>query len=364
MIRAAGTRLNILSVLAAGSLALGCGSDGDKGNGNGNGDGKGGNNQPPTGEENLKLTFSPMYSAYIDEDHDFKLPVIMPDAPGKIEFTAADPSMVEIVRTGDASAMLKMKKAGDTIIYGAAENGDFGKADLHITQATKEELELGQERYENGVEAFVLPEGGFMLPEGGFMIPDGGFMIPDGGFRFDAGIAANPESACTFCHKPDGAGGGAGSTGGIPNLDVEHTPQQIGGYSDEDLLNIFTKGKKPEGVPMRIAMGRLAQTWEMTHQWQMEESAKKGIIVYIRSLEPKPQGEVDFLGGLIRGLADAGFVLPEGGFGSLFGDGGFMFPRRDAGGGGATDAAAPAEDASGGETDAGTDAGTDMDAGT
>jgi hypothetical protein len=369
MIRAVRTRLGILTVLAAGSLALGCGSDGG-----GNGGAGGGSNKGlPDGEASLAITFSPMYSAF-DGKHTFKVPVVVIDAPGKITFRALDTTMVDIQRTGDASAMLRMLKAGKTTIVGEAEDGSWAKAELSVTDTTPDVYDLGKARYENGVEAFATPEGGFMIPDfsdSGIMFVDGGIVFPDGGPRFDAGaFMANPESACTFCHKPDGAGSGGA---GLLNIDVEHTPQQIGGYSDDDLLKIFTEGTKPPGVPMRIAnTPRLEMTWKMTHKWQMEEEAKKGIIAYIRGLEPKAQGEVDFLGGLLRG--DGGFMLPPGlfgdggfNFGSLFGDGGFMLPPGLFGDSGAppapaADTGTPAEP----ETDAGEamDAGAGSDSGT
>jgi hypothetical protein len=363
MIRAVRTRLGILTVLAAGSLALGCGSDG----GGKGGAGAGGNKGLPDGEESLAITFSPMYSAF-DGKHTFKVPVVVLDAPAKITFRALDEGMVDVVRTGDASAMLTMRKAGKTTIVGEADDGTWAKAELTVTEAAPNLYDLGRERYENGVEAFTTPEGGFMIPDfadSGIMFVDGGIVFPDGGFpRFDAGaFMANPESACTFCHKPDGAGSGGG---GLLNIDVEHTPQQIGGYSDDDLLKIFTEGMKPPGVPMRIAnTPRLEMTWKMTHQWQMEEEAKKGIIVYIRGLEPKTQGPVDFLGGLTRG--DGGFMLPPGlidllrdgglNLGGLFGDGGFSFGNRDSG----APPAPPADTGTPDETES--DAGEAMDAG-
>jgi hypothetical protein len=373
MIRAVRTRLGILSMLTASSMVFGCGSDGDKGNG-----AEGGKGGIPTGEESLNLTFSPMYSAY-DGEHEFKVPVIVVDPPSKITFRPLDPSMVDVSRTGDASAMLTMKKAGKTTIIAEAEDGTWGKSELHITQAQKGDWDLGKDRYENGVEAFMTPDGGFQLPnfDGGFpnladsgiRFEDGSIIFPDGGLggfpRPDGGFMApmaNPESACTFCHKPDGQQM-QGLGGGLLNIDVEHTPQQIGGYSDEDLLKIFTMGQKPEGVPMRIAMGeRLANTWRMTHQWQMTEDEQRGIIVYVRGLEPKTQGEVDFLGGLLRGdggifsglFGDGGFRLPPG----LFGDGGFNFGNRNDAG----TTPAPAADA---ETPAtGDDAATADDAAT
>jgi hypothetical protein len=370
MIRAERTSLGFLTVLMASSLGFGCGGGSD---GEGGGAGGGNRGLPTGGDESLALTFSPMYSAY-EPEHDYKVPVVAATM-AKVKFRALDPSLVDVSRTSDNSAMLTMKKAGDTTIIAELEDGSgvWGRSALHIAQATPELWKLGETRYENGVVAFETPEGGFMLPplpEGGFpglMFVDGGLVIPDGGFmfpRFDGGtmFMANPESACTYCHKPDGAGSNGGP-GPLAMLDVEHTPTQIGGYSDQELINIFTHGMKPEGVPMRVAMGRLAQTWSTTHQWKMEEEAIAGIVVYIRSLQPKAQGTVDFLGGLFRG--DGGFMLPpglfgDGGFniGSLFGEGGFNFGNRgDAG----APPPPPAQEEDAGETEA--DAGETMDAG-
>lgn len=365
MIRALRTRLGFVSILTAGSLVIGCGSD------DGGGSSNGGNKGLPSGDPDLGVTFSPMYSAYV-EGHTFRVPVTVLEAPGKINFRALDESMVTIERTGDSSAMLTMKKAGQTTIIAETEDGSsWGKSELYITEGTEAELELGRERYENGVEAFPTPEGGFTglfdggfpaLGDGGFgsLFADGGFRIPDGGFAMlDGGLSANPESACTYCHKPAGQTM-MGLGGGLLNIDVEHTPQQIGGYSDDELITIFTKGMKPEGVPMRLATSeRLAQTWSTTHQWQMEEAAKKGIVLHIRSLPPEAQGEVDFLGGLFRG--DGGFMLPpglagllDGGLGSLFRDGGFVLPPGLGGGGNDAGTTPPEEDAASEPEDSGT----------
>jgi hypothetical protein len=163
-----------------------------------------------------------------------------------------------------------------------------------------------------------MPEGGFMLPEGGF--PEGGMI------NLDAGIPngiRNADAACSSCHTSGGASGTRMlPDGGMIQIDVEHTPQQTGGYTDEQLVAIFTMGKKPEGAPYRIVPKLVAglpmalQTpalygtiYAGFHKWDMMESERKGVILYLRSLEPKSQPEVDF-GGLLppRGAFPGGMT--------------------------------------------------------
>lgn len=118
----------------------------------------------------------------------------------------------------------------------------------------------------------------------------------------------NKTAACTNCHNS----GGGGS-------DVEHTPMQTGGYSDDDLINIFANGKKPAGVEQRLMP---ADRWSKIHPWEMSAEEKKGIIVYLRSLTPKSQGALDFggpRGGGGGGRRDGG--APGGGAGGGTGGG-------------------------------------------
>jgi hypothetical protein len=281
MIRAARTCLGVFSILIAGSSAAACG--GDDGN---SGTASGGDPAKKT----LTLMFAPvMYSAY-DGEHDFRLPVIATNASGKVTYKAADESMVDIAPTADG-AMMTMRKAGTTTIIGTAPDGSWGESTLVITQADAADYELGRERYNNGVAAF---DGG-MPPSMGAPAAGGpGAFMPD------------PESACSFCHRPDGMASGA--TADPTMIDIEHTPQQTGGFSDQQLIDIFTKAQKPTGAGSRIVP---AFIWSMLHKWNVESSVEKGIVTYLRSLEPKPQGEVDF-GGLARPNFDGG-VPPMGG---------------------------------------------------
>jgi hypothetical protein len=85
-------------------------------------------------------------------------------------------------------------------------------------------------------------------------------------------------------------------------IDVQHTPQQTGGYSDEDLINIFTKGQKPAGGGCRVISP--CGVWTSFHRWTTTDDETKGIVYYLRSLEPSPQGSISFGTGTPR--ADAG----------------------------------------------------------
>lgn len=275
MIRTVRSRLGFLSILTAGSLATACGDAGGGSAGTGN--------SGDPSKKTLSLLFAPvMYSAY-DGEHNFKLPVIATNSSGTVTFTATDESFVDITPTADG-AMLTMRKAGTTTIVGTAPDGTWGESTLVITQATPEDYELGRERYNNGVAAFSFDGG---APPMG---PPGGGMM----------FTPDPESACTFCHRPDGTSGSG--TADMMMIDVEHTPQQTGGYSDQQLVDIFTKAQKPTGAGSRVIPLAI---WTMLHKWSVDADVEKGIVVYLRSLEPKTQGEIDF-GGLMRPRFDGG----------------------------------------------------------
>jgi hypothetical protein len=208
-------------------------------------------------ESALAILFPQMYSAY-DGQHDFKIPAIVTGVK-KVKWTAADPDMVDLEPGADGSSvMITVRKSGTTTIR--AQSGSLaGSAPLTITEATPDDWQSGSARYNDGVIIMHGQHG-----EGG-----GGGMGP------------NQQAACTNCH-------GDGS-----KMDVQHTPMQTAGYSDDDLVNIFTKGEKPQGVPQRIMP---FDKWHQIHQWAMPEDAVKGVVVYLRSLEPKSQGVTDWGG--------------------------------------------------------------------
>jgi len=285
-------------------LAVGCSSgddteseggdgDGDKDKNGDAGDGDGDKNKTGDGDgdddepvgDDLKLFFNPMYSAY-DGVHDFKLPAIVQGVQD-VEWSARPADAVFLEKdTSTGGVLITTAKPGKVQIIARA-GVLSGSAMLYITDASPEDWELGEERYNNEIPFTVegIPDGGFAF-DGGF--PDGGF--PDGGFRgFDGGppgggrIMIPDDLSCRNCH-------GSGAMA----LDVEHTPQQTGGYSDEDLISIFTMGIKPPGATFHTPFPEFIYT--RFHTWEATPEEQKGIVVYLRSLQPKTQGPLDFQG--------------------------------------------------------------------
>lgn len=207
--------------------------------------------------EGLDIQFPKMYSAF-DGKHTFKIPAKV-DGVKKVKWSASDSDIVDLDPQTDGSVMITVRKAGSVTIKAKAGNLT-GEAPLEITEATADDWTNGSERYNNGVTWKRGSGGG------------------DGGTGHRG--APDPTLACTNCH----ANGKA---------DVEHTPMQTGGYTDDELVTIFTKGKKPDGVAQRIMP---IEKWSKIHQWKMEPEEQKGIVIYLRSLEPKSQGAVDFGG--------------------------------------------------------------------
>jgi hypothetical protein len=208
-------------------------------------------------ELNADMLFSPMYSAF-DGEHPFKVPAIVNGYTG-VEWSAEDPTLVDLAPMGDNGVMITTRKAGTTRIIARA-GALSGSAEIHITEANPADWVLGEQRYNNMVP---LPAFDPMAAMGMINIPE--------------------DLSCKNCH-----GGGAQA------LSVEHTPQQTGGYSDAELIAIFTMGQKPptagwrSGIPMFI--------YTMLHTWAATPEEQKGVVTYLRSLEPMSQGDIDFGG--------------------------------------------------------------------
>lgn len=347
MVRAQRTQLKLVAAaLVAGTVAFACGGDGGKDNGTGGpgGDTAGtGGDTAGTGASSgaLTIAFNPMYSAFDGNAHKFRVPVKVTGATGKLTVSTATPDFVDSEASAEGVTLIT-RKAGKSTVTIKDASGNTGTATLTVTENDPDDVDLGAERYANGIDAFIPPEGGIMVPEGGFpglaeagiTFGEGGFNFGEGGFRLPEGglgrfgAMRNAMSACTFCHIPDGA---TASNTNMRQVDVEHTPQQTAGYSDEDLINIFTKGMKPPGAGFRIVNGggalpdTLAATIYMgLHQWEVAPETQKGIVAYLRSLAPKAQAAIDF-GGLLRGGVPGGMgAATAGGGGAATGGAGAM----------------------------------------
>ncbi|MBS2018365.1 MAG: hypothetical protein JST00_36200 [Deltaproteobacteria bacterium] len=233
----------------------------------------------------LEIHFPKMYSAFAP-GHEFKIPAAV-EGVKNVKWSVSDDAIADIEKQEDGSAMITARQAGTVDIIAKA-GGLVGRAQLVISAATAEEWEAGNQRYNNGI---VLKRGEGKNREAGAPPPSD---------------PSRKQAACTNCHS--------GASAGNESADVEHTPMQTAGYTDQQLIDIFTKGTKPAGVPQRIMMSK--DRWKKIHQWEMDELAVKGVVVYLRSLEPKSQGETDF-GGWGHGKGDGG----GGGKGSSSGTG-------------------------------------------
>jgi hypothetical protein len=270
-------------------LAGSCGGD-DKGkSGDMTGDGSPGGAQGGAagGGGALTIAFNPMYSAYDDGAHEFQVPVKVDGATGKLTVTTAPTDFVD-QRPATAGVTLITKKAGKATVTITDEAGNKGTAELTVTKNDPGDVDIGRERYANGIEALNLPEGGIAALQSDGGIP----MIP-----------RNEMGACTFCHKPDGSQPVTMTTD-ITQVDVEHTPQQTAGFSDEELIKIFSEGIKPAGASYRVVNGGgmlpdevAAVIYGRFHKWSVDPKVRVGIVAYLRSLTPKAQGFIDF-GGL------------------------------------------------------------------
>ena len=278
--------------LATGACNSGAKSGGDNNTGTGgtggsSGGGGGGSNATKGACDNpqLEILFSPMFSAY-DGVHPFKLPAVVNSImPGAVTWSASDPSYVDLTADpGNGGTMITTRKAGTVQIIASA-GGLCGVSTLTIAHASPDDWMVGSARYNNGIVLRGLPG------------------------RGDAGAQA-AEAACTSCHG-DTATMGAFKT-------VSHTPMQTGGFSDQDLINIFTMGMVPPGGYFDETVVRY-ELWQGFHKWQMTPDQARGVIVYLRSLTPQSQMGMrgDFGGqrgdGGRRGFGDGGGRFGDGG---------------------------------------------------
>jgi hypothetical protein len=277
---------------AAGSAGgtSGSGNAGDTGTAGGGtaGTGVGTGGSTPAGacpKSALTILFNPMYSAY-DGVHMFQLPAVvsgLDPTQVQIDWSASDPSMVALEpdpTTG--GVMITMQKAGNVNIVASA-GSLCGVAPLSITDATPADWMAGSDRYNNGVVLNRLPVGGRGRP--------------------DAGTDGGVDAKCTDCHGDTAAG---------PFKTVQHTPEQTGGFSDADLINIFQNATVPKGGYFDTTIVSYA-VWQSFHKWDVGDSAK-GLVVYLRSLTPAAQtGAANFGGRFDGGVRDGGFPMRDGG---------------------------------------------------
>ena len=239
--------------------------------------------------DGLPIKFNPVYSGY-DGVHNYQVPVFVEGVdPGSVTWGASDPTMVSL-QPYVAGIMITTRKAGDVTIV-AQMGSKCGSAPLHITAFTADDWATGNMRYNNGNPLnFDYDAAGVNPSE----IPDGGFDAAG----FDAsGVDAcsyatpnpfeNPPAACTNCH-------GDMSNGKLFGMslfsDVQHTPEQTGGFSDDELINVFVNGTVPPGGYFETTLLPYCD-WHMFHTWRdiSTPAEQTGMLAYLRSLTPQEQ---------------------------------------------------------------------------
>ena len=210
----------------------------------------------------LKLVFSPMYSAVIpgDDTHSFQLPVVVEGVSGSaLTWRASDLSAVSITPDSLTGGVLltmlgTAKSPGTPVTITANTSTACGTATLDITSATTDDWTTGEARYNDRVS-----------------------------------VEAGTRAACSDCHAPH-ADAGRGFN------DIAHTPEQTGGFSDQQLVNIVQNGVVPDGGYFDKTIVSYSQ-WQAFHQWNLTSSEQVGIVVYLRSLVPTAQmGTANFGG--------------------------------------------------------------------
>jgi hypothetical protein len=253
----------------------------------------------------LPIRFNPMYSGF-DGTHTYQIPAFVPGTdPSKLTWGSTDPTMVNIQNyTGRPGVMLTTKKAGDvTIVAFVTGTSTCGTAPLHIEAYTPAQWDLGNSRYNNGNGLTITIDGSTYdgaipttLPDGA-PIPDGAMFdasayIPDAAnlcatSKMYGNPFENPPAACTNCHGTMSNGRILGMT---VFMDVQHTPEQTGGFSETDLTNVFVNGTVPPSGYFDNTIIDYC-TWHNFHTWMdiATPEKQKGMAAYLRSLTPMEQ---------------------------------------------------------------------------
>ncbi|MDD9965726.1 MAG: hypothetical protein OXR73_05830 [Myxococcales bacterium] len=236
---------------------------------------------PEVDWEALSITRSPMYSAY-DGVHTFSLPAHVPGISTHVEQWKAEPADAVAFKPwqsadgAEAGVLITVMRFAPAIEIAVNQGPVGGRATLFVTRATPEAWEVGRRRYQDAPEfemdAFAA------LDELGPVVVDGKLPAPLPDLR-DLGIETRVR--CDSCH-----------TTAATNFQVEHNPAQIAGFSDEALIEVITEGQKPDGVGLRALPERMAGLFRFMHRWPGTGEEAFGLVVYLRSQQPRAQGDV------------------------------------------------------------------------
>lgn len=191
-----------------------------------------GNSQNSTASAKTEFRIFPetVYSGFGGTGRTFKAPVLALNGSGSVTWKVEDPSIAVIDSQQGSNATFKMLKAGQTKLT-ATSGGKSVSVDLIVNAYAQADIDAGQARYMTDYDA--------------------------------------TNKACNSCHA-QGVG-------------IDHTPTELDADNDDDIIVTFTTGVDPEGRPVNNGQ----------HKWAMTEPQKKGLIAYMRSLEPTGYPEPD-----------------------------------------------------------------------
>jgi hypothetical protein len=197
-----------------------------------------------------------LYSAYIEgSGQQFQVPAIVAGFPAE-SWECDDPDAVNL-ETGAVpnGVMITTRKAG-TFKIRASSGSRFGEVELVVSEATAAQLEDGLFRYNQMVTRDF---------EG----------------RNIAGLAPQ-MAACSTCH------------GGRTGWTIEYTPQQIGGYSDDELKAIFALGVRLPGAQLG-SFPEIEMFFPLMHRSEGGVQDFQSLVIYMRSFKPVSQAGLDFV---------------------------------------------------------------------
>lgn len=231
---------------------------------------------PPPATDNvdfdaLEIAPTPMHSAF-DGVNTFSLPAFVPGTTTDLEDWRAEPADAvalapwESDDQAERGVLITLVRHVAEIDIMVVRGALGGRSTLKVTSFTPEQTAVGRDRYTMG-ESFDLDE--FISMTGPSAGTDGASRMVPGNLR------------CDTCH-----------TEGADNLEVMNTPLQTAVYSDEELRTIFTMGIKPVAVGFKVLPEPAQPFYPLFHTWEASDEQIGGLIAYLRSLEPKGQGEV------------------------------------------------------------------------
>jgi hypothetical protein len=189
--------------------------------------------------------------------HTYQIPATVFDNSGKLvtgaTWTASDMTKVMLDTTwmettancseALSGVMITTAGAGNVTIT-ATSGSDCGSSNLTITQYDPSLYDIGKTRY-------TLPTS-----------------MEDPTMN---------RLACTDCHGPTATMGQFGM--------VSHTPEQTGGFSDSDLVQIFEHAMVPPNGYYDNSVYPYS-LWQNFHHWNMQGQEEQGILSYLRALPP------------------------------------------------------------------------------